>query len=672
MDSNMLRKKMFEVSEILLTAFTLYPRKEQLLSKVIEIKKFIKEHSKRSEIKDTVIDTTIRLLEEEGLLEIYSDNVLQRRFSGNEVKSAYEKVFEQQIMKAVENLDQETEQVLMGIASNWARKKLTDVVKVAIRDKVGEALYQNFASNSTTRSACQDNETQKSSPMVYSPSNKNTANLQQAPDTTKSNHNLSDSQKTNNTNSAKLANSPGINTGTSTTNSQQNCQPVPQKTPDAKISQSQPTAKPREVSQASPANNAKISSAGSGKFAITEPPVQLGTWKYLPVPNEPDPHDEFAIENIAAGQGFRIIGARARGKMHKHNGTNCDDWFEFCRAGNWNLIAVSDGAGSAKFSRVGAKASCCAAIDTLKEKLEQFFLAKRSADEWFKDSGILERDANWVFKKQDFAQVQSFLHDAMKNAYNALEAAFQERESIAEYKTLLGRELSINDFSCTLLLAVQTTVEIQGILYSFYMTCQVGDGISAAIIRSRNGDLHLQLLGEPDGGEFSGQTYFLTSKSKLEIASLRQKTFAQFGNLQALFTMTDGVADDYFPADPDLLRLFADLCMNRILEISEPEKQEPEQAARLISVDFSTSQEQVTKDGPKTVQLLSAGSLCKKMPIELKELVKDYSLLSYISHKDTMQGVTSSEQRLLYWLDSYFVRGSNDDRTIVILAPEKL
>ena len=85
-------------------------------------------------------------------------------------------------------------------------------------------------------------------------------------------------------------------------------------------------------------------------------------WKYLPVPeNQPEPFPEYKTINLTLPE-FNIIGSRVRGKKHKHEGTNCDDWFEVANYGKIACIAVSDGAGSKKFSRIGAKISCMSAV----------------------------------------------------------------------------------------------------------------------------------------------------------------------------------------------------------------------------------------------------------------------------------------------------------------------
>ena len=98
----------------------------------------------------------------------------------------------------------------------------------------------------------------------------------------------------------------------------------------------------------------------------TRPQPVSPQWLYKPVPaNEPDVHEEFACEAIVSPEGHPILAARVRGKKHKHEGTNCDDWYEVKNSGCWTIIAVADGAGSKKFSRVGARVSCQEAVRVL-------------------------------------------------------------------------------------------------------------------------------------------------------------------------------------------------------------------------------------------------------------------------------------------------------------------
>ena len=101
--------------------------------------------------------------------------------------------------------------------------------------------------------------------------------------------------------------------------------------------------------------------------------VTASLWQYNPVPeSEPEPFPEY-LTRFYKNDTVEIIGARVRGKKHKHEGTNCDDWFEFEVGTNATYIAVSDGAGSKKYSRIGAKCACKAAVGYLKSTIEELF-----------------------------------------------------------------------------------------------------------------------------------------------------------------------------------------------------------------------------------------------------------------------------------------------------------
>ncbi|MDF2212443.1 PP2C family serine/threonine-protein phosphatase [Arthrospira platensis NCB002] len=311
----------------------------------------------------------------------------------------------------------------------------------------------------------------------------------------------------------------------------------------------------------------KIAQPESTSTPITPP------WEYHRVPDEPKPHDEFySQKSDQSPEGLKLIGARVRGKMHKHQGTNCDDWFKFDTVGKWTIIAVSDGAGSKKFSRIGAKISCEAAVKSLKEFLESFSLCETAKTDLEND---FDRDSEWLFKGDKAKELQKSLYTALSKAYQRVEEEANRLKNYSSYnKREEKKELDIKDLSATLLLAIHTKIQVKNSTsYDFVLTCQVGDGMLAAISHKYT----LKLLGKPDIGEHGGQTDFLTSAGKLEDYNLVQKTFPFIGNLKALMIMTDGVSDDYFPNDPGMLKLYGDLILNRVIKIRNVDAKEREQ-----------------------------------------------------------------------------------------------
>jgi hypothetical protein len=424
------------------------------------------------------------------------------------------------------------------------------------------------------------------------------------------------------------------------------------------------------------------------QLAQTEaiPNPVIPPWQYHPVPGkdtEPEPHSEFDYKSDQSPEGLKLIGARVRGKMHKHQGTNCDDWFEFSTCGQWTIIAVADGAGSKKFSRIGAKVSCKKAVESLHNSLIPYELEKQVKQKDLENN--LKQDEDWMFIGKDIKYVQESLYKALNGAYNEVEKIAGDLKNYRSYTKAVGKkELDIKDLSSTLLLAVHTTIKVEDSSYDFILTCQVGDGILAAISQENT----LQLLGKPDIGEHGGQTDFLTSKSKLSHPNLVQKTFAFLGNLKALMIMTDGVADDYFPNDPGMLELYGDLILNKVINIPNIDSQEIER--QLQDTSFKTQdevrrnqskfQDEIERillpdaDEPKTVSIRSIAKYAEQLGKSIKEVVASPGLLNAGILAQEMSPECEempSEEKLKIWLDSYYRRGSFDDRTLVVLYREE-
>jgi hypothetical protein len=401
-------------------------------------------------------------------------------------------------------------------------------------------------------------------------------------------------------------------------------------------------------------------------------PAGLGQWKYLPVPEgEPEPHAESASLCGLSPEGMRIIAARVRGVKHKHEGLNCDDWFEFANAGPWTIIAVSDGAGSARFSRVGAEHACKAAVRQICHDLKDHQIETRtnwSPETWQRD------EATGSFAEEDLEKVQVALHAAMLAAYDAVEQAAHERSDRPEYEACLSRKPNIDDFAATLLLAIHCTVKVREAEYSLIMTCQVGDGMMAAV----NGEGGFQLLAQPDKGSYGGETVFITDKKKLGRTQLMRKTFPYFSPMRALMVMTDGVADIYFPPDPEMLRLYGDLVLNGVIELRGPgpekitgalEKTRLRTPEAVKNAPFDEPMMALTAKGQQKVRLLSVTAYAAALELSIPEVTASPSLLAAGVRR--LEGATDSADRLRLWLDSYMVRGERDDRTLIVLHREE-
>jgi len=386
-------------------------------------------------------------------------------------------------------------------------------------------------------------------------------------------------------------------------------------------------------------------------------------WKYIPVPeNDPEPFPEYKNLNLSL-PGCCITASRVRGKKHKHEGSNCDDWFEVSNYGKITCIASADGAGSKKFSRIGAKVSCMTAVSSMKKLLEKLFT---------ENSGITEKvllpvtDSKFLEVCGKFAGI---VQESVINAFDSVETAFKSRSGIKIYSDFLGREPVLSDFASTLLTALIIPANPGE---NLVITCQIGDGTTALINTDENS---VRIMGEPDSGDFSGETDFLTSPGMRNIETLQSRTRISKSKAKFLFMMSDGVADDYFPNETEILRLYSDLILNGVISTDIPEYDDN------IIPDDDLLKEKIPEplgypcvnDKSKTVFLRYTNRICSALGISLKDLLENKKIMSLvrISEKDIS---SSSAKMLCNWLDNYVERGSFDDRTLVIaeLNGEKL
>jgi serine/threonine protein phosphatase PrpC len=394
----------------------------------------------------------------------------------------------------------------------------------------------------------------------------------------------------------------------------------------------------------------------------TAPPPTASAWKHLPIPPSPAPYEE----SIAAPfpnppTGFRGFGARVRGKKHKHDGTNCDDWFAFERTTDgWTVIAVADGAGSKKLSRVGAKVATSAAVTELR-KLTVYMTpdGRVTKDDW---AAALD-PSNTTFPF-DLETIRETLRSAMQEALASIRNEAVICAADAAFTASLGQPAELGDLSCTLLLAVMHEVTVDGKPLQLVIACQVGDGMIGVIHR----DGRPFLLGSADSGAHAGETEFITSSGKTEPEYLNRKMDATIIDLQALLVMTDGVADDYFPADPHLARLWGDLVVNGIPDLNAPPALDGASSAAVAPEDGIES-EVIERDPRTRVTLYSSAKIAERLGTTAEELVKRPADLW--STRRPIAGETP-EERLRLWLDAYHVRGSFDDRTLVCIHREDL
>lgn len=377
-------------------------------------------------------------------------------------------------------------------------------------------------------------------------------------------------------------------------------------------------------------------------------------WRYNPIKDDGlEMHTEYHAKYTCTENG-EVIAARARGKKHKHDGSNCDDWFETAVVGGCFIAVAADGAGSKALSRIGARITCENAVEYLKDRLSDLFKENPGL------KTALASDMSAAEFMDACGKIAPLVQNAARNAFDAVINQLKGIYNDKVHNEALGRKPMLSDYSSTYLAAIVIPLEIGGEKQSFMVTAQIGDGCICAINSTADAASCLKLLGEADSGAFSGETDFLSEKT-VDGNVIAGKTRISRGRSDIIMLMTDGVADDYFPAQPMAKRLYLDLCLNGILPM-EGDASVAEQPEPIRFRSVTMSQRSVELQYAK--QLI--GDTDNKDAVDMlwdkKESLKCHSLEAY--------GISLGEkpqERLLTWLDNYNERGSFDDRTLVII-----
>jgi hypothetical protein len=184
---------------------------------------------------------------------------------------------------------------------------------------------------------------------------------------------------------------------------------------------------------------------------------------------------------------WKVVGTHVVGTSHVANDTPCQDYCGYQRAVLGStpavVIAIADGAGSARYSDLGARSSVDAILSSVPRKL----------------SNILQ--CNYAFARESFACARDHLG------------------AIAE-----DNGCALSDLACTSLFAILTEFA------SFF--AQIGDG-GWVIEKDRQYSVPIW----PNGGEYVNETTFLTSP----VWHQAIKTHLAFGGITAVAGFTDGL-----------------------------------------------------------------------------------------------------------------------------------
>ena len=267
--------------------------------------------------------------------------------------------------------------------------------------------------------------------------------------------------------------------------------------------------------------------AATGELNLFINPDPKSLWKKVePDQKEqyPKKHEDFCL--LDGTHGRTLVAASRRGRSHEHVGKFRDDDFLLVLENEWDILAVADGAGSAKYSRKGSEIAVSKSVECLKTLLQD-------------QSANIEQEAD-AFKSGNIdAKVKTVL-------YNVLgKSAFDATKAIQDEATTKGN--TVKDYSTTLLLALHKKMPFG----HFFAAYWVGDG-GVGVYQKGN---TIQLLGEVDSGEFAGQTRFLDKEVMTDKEIMKRIRFAVMDDFTSLILMTDGVTDPKFETDSNLANL---------------------------------------------------------------------------------------------------------------------
>lgn len=279
---------------------------------------------------------------------------------------------------------------------------------------------------------------------------------------------------------------------------------------------------------------------GEKEFKLVIVPATDTLWRDEPVNWDQMPEPRYRNENqmpefaVLDGEEKHIVAASLRGRSHAQEGKPRDDAFRFATIHGWQVLAVSDGAGSACYSREGARLACEKAVAVCCERLD---------DEQYRNTfeANIKNLSDTPTEPEKRKPVGDSLYTLLCHAAN------QARQAIAQEAGQQGKET--RTYAATLLLCIAKHFEFGWFVGSFW----VGDG-AIALYRRDTTPHTIYLMGEPDEGEYGGQTRFLTMPEVFSDASALycRLRFQLVDDFSALFLMTDGVSDPKFETTNNL------------------------------------------------------------------------------------------------------------------------
>lgn len=228
-----------------------------------------------------------------------------------------------------------------------------------------------------------------------------------------------------------------------------------------------------------------------------------------------------------------LVVSSKRGRSHANIGSFRDDDFATKYFENgWSVVAVADGAGSAKLARKGSELACKSVVSFFDGKLTE-----ETVTEFDQIIYAFKNDANEGASKALSVHVYNLMANAAKFAHQQLvDFSFKRGDNLKDYHT-------------TLIFVLFKKYEFGYAILSF--------GVGDCPIALLNKDCtEVTLMNWLDVGEFGGGTRFITMPEIFtsDKFSTRFK-FKLVDDFSFLFLMTDGIYDPKFVVEANLEKI---------------------------------------------------------------------------------------------------------------------
>lgn len=188
---------------------------------------------------------------------------------------------------------------------------------------------------------------------------------------------------------------------------------------------------------------------------------------------------------------WKFVNYEVCGRSHEKSSTPCQDKTFHSTMNNVDIIALADGAGSAKLSHYGAK--------TVIESASEFI------------SNNFDELVNNEDGKQVKIKILNYLLENLKNKSIELSCDIKELAS---------------------------TFLIVAIKKDIFLISHIGDGVIGYL----KGD-KLKIVSKPENGEFANTTTFVTSKDAIATMKLFK---GKLDNINGFILMSDGTAESFY------------------------------------------------------------------------------------------------------------------------------